>query len=63
MFTIKTAQYTQEEKKLLGILFGEMEKTLLTEHCSEKRCMVCIHRHICEDIHSANWYINNRLNK
>lgn len=60
MITIKSGSYTKGEIRLLGLLFGEMEKTLLTTHCTETRCTVCPYRHICDDIHSANEYINNK---
>lgn len=61
MITIKSGSYTRKEIKLLGELFGEMEKTLLTQHCSDKyKCTICPIRHICDAIHSANEFINQK---
>lgn len=61
MITIKSASYTQDEIKLLAQLFAEMETTLLTEYCKDSRCTICPYRHICEAVHSAKEYINNKV--
>lgn len=60
MITIKSGSYNREEIRLLGELFAEMERTLLTNYCQENRCNICKYRRICEAIHSANEYINNK---
>ena len=60
MITIKTGSYNEEEIRLLGVLFGEMEKNLLTNFCQDARCTICKYRHICEAIHSANEFINRK---
>lgn len=60
MITIKSGSYNQEEIRLLGQLFGEMEKILLTNYCQGVRCTICKYRHICDAIHSANEFINRK---
>lgn len=60
MITIKSGSYNQEELRLLGALFGEMEKDLLTNYCQDGKCTICKYRHICDAIHSANEYINSK---
>lgn len=60
MITIKSGSYNQEEILLLGLLFGEMEKILLTNYCQDARCNICKYRHICEAIRSANEFINRK---
>lgn len=59
MITIKNHTYTPEEVRMLGLLFGEMELSLLTNFCPGVSCKVCKYRHICDAIHRANTYINS----
>lgn len=64
MITIKTGSYTNDEIKTLAKLFEGLEQAMLDLHCPDNgKCTVCPYRHICEDIHVANVFINERANK
>lgn len=64
MITIKTGSYSKEEVAQLATLFEKLEKLMLVLYCSdETKCNICPYKHICEDIHLANVFINERANK
>ena len=61
MITIKSGSYNKEEKRKLADFLNKAVDDFVSLNCTVTHCGLCKYRHICEDLHRVQEYMNDMV--